>query len=97
MNKLKLTAAILGVATLTATGALAGDKWEAKMEAKFSAIDANGDGGVTEAEYLAYKTEKARAAFSEMSGDDGVLTLAEAKAAQKAEYSKKKDKRGKSE
>jgi len=93
MKKTTLTITVLGIFAFAATGAIAGDKWEAKMEAKFTAIDANGDGGVSEAEYLAYKAEKARSSFAEISGDDGVLTLAEAKAARKAEYAKKRKKK----
>ncbi|MEO1252111.1 MAG: hypothetical protein AAFW81_07190 [Pseudomonadota bacterium] len=103
MKKLALIASALGLAV---SPALAGDKakWDEKMAEKFSGIDANNDGSISEAEYMAHKVayyekegkeltdekaEKARAHFAKMSGDDGALTLAEMKDSYKK---KKKDK-----
>ena len=95
MKKAIMTAATLAVACAGATAALAGDDWESKLEEKFRKIDTNGDGEITEAEYLAYKAESARKDFAEMSGGDDRLTLAEAKDAHKANYAEKKEKKAK--
>ncbi|MEL7485683.1 MAG: hypothetical protein AAGJ87_00550 [Pseudomonadota bacterium] len=95
MKKLAIAASAAGLFAFSAGAALAGDKnWEAKLEEKFSAMDADGSGGVSEAEYLAAKSEKARANFAKMAGDDGELTLAEVVAAEKA-YREKKAKKKK--
>jgi len=84
MTNLK-KALLLGasVAILGIGAASAGDskKHEAKMAEKFA---------ISEAEYLAHKTEKARKHFSKVSGGDGELTLEEAKEARKKRYEKKK-------
>ena len=95
MMKLKMTTAILGAAAFGAVAAFAGEKkgdgeWEAKLEAKFAEIDADADGSVSEAEYLAYKAEEAKKSFAEMGGDDGVVTLDEAKQAYAAKMAEKK-------
>jgi len=93
MTNLK-KALLLGasVAILGIGAASAGDskKHEAKMAEKFAAMDVDGNGTISEAEYLAHKTEKARKHFSKVSGGDGELTLEEAKEARKKRYEKKK-------
>jgi len=100
MTKLKL---------LTFTGALAGLSAFAIAHAGspadyFDKFDANADGIVTEAEFVATKTEggkvtaaEAQAKFSKMAGADGELTLAELESvmnvkAEKKDCSKSKDK-----
>lgn len=90
MKKTTLAITVFGSLALAAAPALAGEDWEAKLEEKFAKADANGDGAVSEDEFLARVTEKASAEFAEMSGGDGSLTLEEAKAAHKARYEKKK-------
>ena len=75
-----------GALSVAAASAIAGhhegaSDWEAKVEAKFTEIDTNKDGTVSEEEYLAYKTAEARSQFAAMGGDDGSVTLAEAKEA----------------
>jgi len=90
MKKLTIASAVFGVVAFSAGAAFAGDDWEAKLEEKFAAIDTNSDGSVSEAEYLAYKNAKVSEHFAKISGGDGSLTLAEAKAAHKAEYAKTK-------
>lgn len=69
-------------------------KMEAKLEEKFAKIDTNGDGSVSADEYMAYKTAEAQASWAEWTeGDaDGVVTLEEAKAMQKAKWAEKKAK-----
>lgn len=53
----------------------------------FAAMDVNADGGVTEAEFVAYATargdsvEDASTKFAEIAGDDGFLVLEEMEAA----------------
>ena len=91
---IKLTSAILGVAAFGAVAAIAGQHegegdWEAKLEAKFVTIDTDADGSVTEAEYLDYKMAEAKKTFAEMGGDDGAVTLDEAKAAYAAQMAEK--------
>lgn len=82
----------IAAAALIATSAHAGET----MEQKFAAIDANGDGVITEAEYVAHKSEYARKSFAKMAGDDGQLTLEEAKAHKKKAHKKhKKEKKEK--
>ncbi len=88
----------LTAAAVVAGPALAGDKAE-KMAAKFAKIDANADGSVSEAEFMAHKRasyaekgeemtaeKEAKAAgwFAKAAGEDGSLTLAEMTAAYKA-------------
>ncbi len=69
-------------------------KMEAKLEEKFAKIDANGDGSVTSAEYMAYKTAAAEKDWAEWTegDDDGAITLEEAKAKQAAHMAEKKAK-----
>ncbi len=105
MKKLTLTLAAVGFAGLSAAGALAGhheegDKanWEAEMAEKFAATDANADGAIDIDEYLAKKAEggeefdeaEVRTKFAEAAGEDGKLSLDEAKAAHKKQYEAKK-------
>ena len=70
--------------------AQAGDKgdWDAKMADKFAKIDSNGDGVVSEAEYMAYKSSGSSEKFAKLAGDDGQLTLDEMKAAYKSHKKK---------
>lgn len=101
MKKISLALAAFGGAALLAGGAFAGDKkadWEAKMAKKFAAADANGDGAIDIDEYLAqkakgdeeYNEEEVRAKFAEAAGEDGKLSLDEAKAARKKQHEAKK-------
>ena len=92
MKKIALVSAAFGAAAFVGGAAMAGDDWEAKLEEKFNAIDANGDGSVSEAEYLAAKTADAREHYAKVSGGDGSLTLDEAKAAYKEKKKKHKKK-----
>lgn len=99
-------ALLAGAGALAAVSALAnhheGDKKkdgdydrEAKFEEKFNKVDANGDGTVTGEEFLAYKQAEAEeewAKWAEAAGDDGAVSLEEAKAHHKAMKEKKKDK-----
>jgi hypothetical protein len=62
------------------------------VESHFAEVDANGDGSVTEAEFLDFKMAKAKEKFAKMAGDDGVVTLEEAKAAHAAKMAAHKDK-----
>lgn len=99
-------ALIAGAGALAAASALAehhekkmeGDHdWEAKFEEKFNAVDANGDGNVSGEEFLAYKQAKAEeewAKWAEAAGDDGAVSLEEAKAHHKAMKEEKKMKEG---
>ena len=70
-------------------------KMEAKLEEKFAKIDTNGDGSVTSAEYMAYKTAAAEKDWAKwVDGDaDGAITLEEAKAKQAAHMAEKKKKK----
>lgn len=94
-------------AALCAGPALAGDKAEkaAKMAAKFEKMDADANGSVSEAEFLAHKRAasaekgeemtaekeaKATAWFAKASGEDGALTLDEMKTAYMAGRGKRK-------
>ncbi len=95
-----------GAVALAAGAAIAGDekkkmswdekkaKMEAKLEEKFAKVDANGDGSVTSAEYMAYKTAEAEKDWAKwVEGDaDGAITLDEAKAKQAAKMAEKKAK-----
>ncbi|WDI32016.1 hypothetical protein PUV54_02280 [Hyphococcus flavus] len=66
--------------------------WEAKLEAKFAEVDANGDGNVSGEEYLAYKraeAEKEWTKWAEAAGDDGMVSLDEAKAHHEAKMAEK--------
>lgn len=84
----KLVTVVTGAIALSvaAASAIAGQQeevadWETKVEAKFVEIDTDKDGAVSEQEYLAYKTAEALAQFASMGGEDGSVTLAEAKEA----------------
>ncbi|WP_425407839.1 hypothetical protein [Hyphococcus sp.] len=104
MNK-TVFSLIAGAGALAASSAIAGHHeegkmdHEAKLEAKFAEVDANGDGNVSSEEYMAYKTAEAEsewAKWAESAGDDGMVSLEEAKAHQAAmmaekEAMKKKD------
>lgn len=92
MTKYTFAAAAVALVTLGSGAALAGEDWEAKLEEKFAAADADGDGVVTEAEFLARTEAKAKETYAKLSGGDGALTLDEAKAAYKAEMEAHKKK-----
>lgn len=90
---------LVGASALAAGAVYAGDKdgdyaakAEAKLEKKFGKVDANGDGSVTADEFMAYKTAEAEAEWAKWTenDDDGVVTLAEAKAMQAAHMAEKK-------
>jgi len=89
------------IAALAATGALAAhqkmspdkmmpdqDMMDAKMEEHFAAVDANGDGKISEKELVAYVTKKAKADFAAMAGGDKFVTLDEMKAHHQAMHRK---------
>ena len=104
--KMKMIALIAGASALGATAAMAGHHgkgekdWEAKVEEHFAEVDANGNGQVTREEYLAYKAAKAEKSWDkhgEYAGDDGQVSLDEAKAMNKAKMEKKKEKYKKKE
>jgi len=64
----------------------------AKIEAAFAKVDANADGNISSEEYLAYKAaeaEKAWAEYATAAGDDGLVSLDEAKAHHAAKMAKK--------
>ena len=92
MKKLALAASAVAIFALGSGAALAGEDWEAKLEERFAAADTDGDGVVTEAEFLARTEAKAKEAYAKLSGGDGALTLEEAKAAYKAEMEAHKKK-----
>ncbi len=92
---------IAGVSAFAAASAFAehhGDKkggydWEAKMAEKFAAIDTDASGTVSGEEYLAYKRAEAEKSWAEHElGDDGELSLEEARAHHKAKMEAKKAK-----
>ncbi len=93
---MKLKTVILGTGSIAAMGvfsiAMAGSPAD-----YFEKIDANADGVVTQAEYVAHKTEggkytaaQASESFTKVAGDDGSLTLAEMEAAMEKKASKAK-------
>ena len=99
--KAKLIALMTGAAALASSAALAGDKkdgdydWEAKVEENFNKVDSDGNGQITRDEFLAYKAGKAEKEWddhADVAGDDGQVSLDEAKAAHKARMEKKKKK-----
>ncbi len=99
--KTSTIALIAGVSIFAAASAFASsDKGKGHMdmdmdkmvESHFAEVDADGDGSVTEAEYLDYKMAKAKEKFAKLAGDDGVLTLEEAKAAHAAKMEEHKGK-----
>ena len=97
MRKL-LVAAIVGAGAFAASSAMAGDKkdWEAKVEESFAAMDTDNSGTVSRDEYLAHKAAKAGKHWDKHElGDDGELSLEEAKAHYKAMKEKKKKKKEK--
>lgn len=60
-----------------------GDNWEAMMASHFAEMDANKDGNVDHDEFIAFQTkmiEQHWEKFSSEAGDDGVVSLEEAKA-----------------
>ncbi|MBI1392819.1 MAG: hypothetical protein GC152_08780 [Alphaproteobacteria bacterium] len=98
MKRIALLASLAGALALAAGGASAGEHGDkaAKMEAKFAKLDADSNGSVSEAEYIAHKRAwhaekgkeftadaeaKAKEHFAKMSGGDGSFTLAEMKEA----------------
>lgn len=102
MNKFLIIA--IGAAVV-ATPALAdhhgkkGDyaaKKQAKLEAHFGKVDADGSGNISRAEFLAYRAAKAEKEWDsqtdEYLGDDGELSIEEAKAYHEAKRAAKKEK-----
>ncbi len=69
-------------------------KMEAKLAEKFAKIDANGDGSVSSAEYMAYKNAEAEKDWAKWTegDDDGAVTLEEATAKMHAHMAEKKAK-----
>lgn len=67
--------------------------WQARLEQRFTKIDANKDGKISKEEFLAYEktaAEKAWESYAAAAGDDGVLSLEEAKAFHAAKMEKRK-------
>lgn len=63
-------------------GAKEGAGWETMMESHFTEMDANKDGNVSHDEFIAFQAkqnEQRWAKFSAEAGDDGVVSLEEAK------------------
>lgn len=85
MKKLMLSAAALSI--LAAPAAMANTaNIDAKVDEKFTQIDANGDGAVSEAEFAAVKDSK----FSDADANaDGTVTKAELKAHMEAKHAAK--------
>ena len=94
MRKVAITA-LTAVFALATTSAFANhhEEREAKFAEKFAAMDTDGNGTVSEEEYVAAAATKASKKFAKVAGDDGELTLEEAKAAKKKKHKKKKAKR----
>lgn len=98
MSKIKMIASAAALAGLGAFAvASAGSP-----EDKFKKYDTNADGVVTEAEFVAVKTEggkytaeEASAKFAKVAGDDGEMTLAEMEAAVAAHKAAKAEKEAK--
>lgn len=92
MNHLKLFASAVVAISLGVSGvALAGSPAD-----YFGKIDANADGNVTEAEFVAYKTadgkytaEDAASKYAKLSGGDGTFTLVDMEASMEKAKSKK--------
>ena len=97
--KISTIALISGASIFAAASAIAGpdkDKGHMDMdkdkmvESHFADVDADGDGSVTEAEFLDYQMAKAKAKFAKIAGDDGVISIDEAKAHHAAKMEKHK-------
>lgn len=90
----RLIAVCAGIGAIGVAAAIAGhhEDWEAKVEEHFAKVDSDASGSISEAEYVAYVTEKARAEFAEAAGDDGTISLDEAKAHHQAKMEKHKAK-----
>ena len=69
-------------------------KMEAKLAEKFAKVDANEDGSITSAEFMAYKTAEAEEEWAKWTegDDDGAVTLEEATAKMHAHMAEKKAK-----
>lgn len=94
-------ALIAGAGALAAASAFAehhegkkeGYDWEAKLAEKFAAIDTDGSGAISSEEFMAYKMAEAEKSWANHDlGDDGELSLEEAKAHHMAMMKAKKDK-----
>ena len=94
MRKVAITA-LTTAFVLASTSAFANhhEEREAKFAEHFAAMDTDGNGTVSEEEYVAAAAAKASKKFAKIAGDDGELTLDEAKAAKKKKHKKKKAKR----
>jgi hypothetical protein len=94
MKKLIATVSAAAIAFAGAS-AFAGEK---TMDEWFASVDTNGDGVISEAEYVADKEAYARKKFAKMAGDDGQLTKEDIKAYKKKAHKKhkkeKKEKKG---
>lgn len=102
--KKSVLAIVTGLGALAAASAFAnhheGKKegehnWEAKLSEKFSKVDANNDGNISSEEYMAYKqaeAEKEWAKWATAAGDDGMVSLEEAKAHHMAMMKEHKEK-----
>lgn len=85
---MKYAIALAAAAVFAVSGALAGHHekkpddagMNAKMDAHFNAMDADGNGMVSEQELIDFVTAKAKAEFAAMAGEDGLVSKEEMRA-----------------